>query len=148
METKVMETKVLKVIVRDQCTGCFSCMYACSRLLRRNAGSTKAAIRVTSYAGAEGAFSIRVCSRCEDPDCVKACPTGAIKAANGGGVRLADKKLCTSCKSCVKACVINALQWDEESAHPMPCVHCGQCAKFCPNGVIALGSITRKKGAK
>lgn len=143
-----IEQKALKVIARDQCIGCYSCMYACSRLLRRNASSAKAAMRVTSYVGAEGSFSIRTCARCEHPDCVKACMTGAIIAANGGGVRLKDKDLCTSCKSCIKACALNALQWDEELARPIPCVHCGQCAKFCPNGVIGLESIIRESGAE
>ena len=142
-----MEVKILRVVARDQCIGCFCCMYACSRILRRNASSAKAAMRVTSYVGAEGSFSIRACSRCEDPDCVKACPTGAIKAANGGGVRFADKKSCTSCKSCVNACIMQALQWDEESACPIPCVQCGQCVKFCPNGVIGLESLVRESGA-
>jgi Fe-S-cluster-containing dehydrogenase component len=133
-----IETKVLKVVARDQCIGCYSCMYACSRLLRKNASSAKAAIRVTSYTGVEGAFSIRTCARCEDPDCVKACPTGAIKTTDGGGVRNANKRLCTSCKSCIKACVLHALQWDEELACPLPCMQCGQCVKFCPNGVIRM----------
>jgi Fe-S-cluster-containing dehydrogenase component len=144
METEI---KVLKVIARDQCIGCLSCMYACSRLLRRNAGSAKAAIRVASYVGVEGSFSIRVCARCEAPDCVKACPTGAIKTSDGGGVRLVKKDSCTSCKSCIKACVLHALQWDEEAAYPIPCIQCGQCVKYCPNGVIRIESLKRESGA-
>ncbi|MCL1875282.1 MAG: hypothetical protein FWF87_03350 [Synergistaceae bacterium] len=143
-----IEQKVLSVIARDQCIGCYSCMYACSRLLRKNAGTAKAALRVASYVGAEGSFSIRTCARCDDPDCVKACTTGAIVTANGGGVRFKNKNLCTSCRSCLKACVLHALQWDEEMACPIPCVHCGQCAKFCPNGVIGLLSVVRERGAE
>ena len=139
-----MEVKVLKVIARDQCIGCYSCMYACSRLLRKNASSAKAAMRVASYVGAEGSFSIRVCLRCDDPDCVKACPTGAIKAAPGGGVRFANKNSCASCKSCIRACVMQALQWDEELGCPIPCVQCGQCAKFCPNGVLKLETLAQE----
>ena len=141
-----MEIKVLKVTARDQCIGCYSCMYACARLLRRNASSAKAAMRVASYIGAEGAFSVRVCVRCEDPDCARVCPSGAVKTANGGGVRFTDKKLCTSCKSCVNACIIHALQWDEELSYPLPCVQCGQCTKFCPNDVFRLESLVRESG--
>ena len=129
--------KFLKVANRDQCIGCFSCMYACSRMLRAHGGTEKAALRVRSYAGVEGAFSLRVCARCEKPDCAAACPKGALTVAPGGGVRL-KRELCISCRKCVKECKISALQWDWEEKIPMPCVHCGQCVKYCPNGVLVM----------
>jgi Fe-S-cluster-containing dehydrogenase component len=129
--------KFLKVVNRDQCIGCFSCMYACSRMLRAHGGTEKAAMRVRSYTGVEGAFSLRVCARCEEPDCAAACPKGALTVASGGGVRL-KKDLCVGCRLCVKACKISALQWDWEEKIPIPCVQCGQCVKYCPNGVIAM----------
>ena len=132
-----MTVKYLRVVNRDQCIGCFSCMYACSRMVHNAAGSGKAALRVKAYTGVEGAFSIRVCARCEEPDCAAACPTGALTKAPGGGVRL-KKELCISCMACVKACAIGALQWDEEEKRPLPCIHCGQCVKYCPNHVLAL----------
>ena len=135
--------KFLKVVNRDQCIGCFSCMYACSRMLRAHGGTEKAALRVRSYAGVEGAFSLRVCDRCEEPECAAACPKGALTVAFGGGVRL-KRELCINCRKCVKACKISALQWDLEEKIPMPCVQCGQCAKYCPNGVIVLAE--RKPG--
>jgi len=139
--------KFLKVANRDQCIGCFSCMYACSRMLRSHGGTEKSAMRVKSYAGTEGAFSLRVCARCENPDCSAACPKGALPERSGGGVQL-KKDLCGNCRKCVKACKISALQWDWEEALPMPCVHCGQCVKFCPNGVIVIAERTNSgKGA-
>ena len=129
--------KVLKVVDRDHCIGCFSCMYACSRILRRHGGTNKSALRIRYYAGVEGAFSLRVCSRCESPDCVEACPREALFAAKGGGVRL-KPALCDHCGKCVRACGIAALQWNEADKIPIPCIQCGQCAKYCPNGVLAL----------
>lgn len=132
-----MEVKVLQVINREQCIGCLSCMQACSRKLRNLAGTSKAAMRVRTYAGMEGAFSIRVCLRCLEPDCAAACPTGALAVAAGGGVRL-DRSKCTSCGNCVKACTIAALQWDEEDRLPIPCIQCGQCVRYCPNNVITM----------
>ena len=138
--------KYLKVANRDQCIGCFSCMYACSRMLRAHGGTEKAALRVRSYAGVEGAFSLRVCARCEceKPECSAACPKGALPVAPGGGVRL-KRELCINCRRCVKACKISALQWDWEEKIPIPCVHCGLCVKYCPNGVIALAERKSQK---
>ena len=138
--------RFLKVVNRDQCIGCFSCMYACSRMLRAHGGTEKAALRVRSYVGAEGAFSLRVCARCEEPECAAACPTGALTVAPGGGVRL-RRELCAHCRKCVKCCKISALQWDLTEEIPQPCVQCGQCVKYCPNGVIALAERVESRSA-
>ena len=129
--------KFLKVVNRDQCIGCFSCMYACSRMLHAHGGAEKSAMRVRSYTGVEGAFSLRVCARCEEAECAAACPKGALTVTPGGGVRL-KRELCVHCRKCVKACKISALQWDLTEKIPLPCVHCGLCVKYCPNGVIAM----------
>jgi len=129
--------RVLRVVSRDHCVGCFSCMYAYSRILRRHGGTNKSALRVRHYTGVEGAFSLRVCSRCEMPDCAGACPNEALSAARGGGVRL-KPSLCSHCRECVRACGIAALQWDEAEKLPIPCIQCGQCVKYCPNGVLGL----------
>jgi len=132
-----VEFKALKVVNRDRCIGCFSCMYACSRVLHQHGGTNKSALRVRHYTGVEGAFSLRVCSRCETPDCAAVCSQEALLAARGGGVRL-KPALCNHCRKCVRACGISAMQWDEAEKLPIPCIHCGQCVKYCPNEVLAL----------
>jgi len=129
--------KVLAVKNRDRCIGCFSCMYACSRMLRAHGGIEKAALRVQAYTGAEGAFSLRVCARCKDPGCLASCPNKALTHAPGGGVRV-KKDLCVHCQKCVDSCKISALQWDSAERVPLPCLHCGQCVKYCPNSVIVM----------
>ena len=129
--------KILTVKNRDRCIGCFSCMYACSRILRAHGGVEKAALRVQAYTGAEGAFSLRVCAGCEQPDCAASCSSKALSAAPGGGVRI-KRDLCTHCKKCVKSCKLSALQWDSAEKMPLPCLHCGQCVKYCPNDVIVM----------
>ncbi len=129
----------LSVVNREQCIGCFSCMFACSRAFHNAITTEKAALRVRVYDGVEGAFSIRVCDACKDPDCADACPTGALVPRKQGGVKL-NESLCQHCGECVKACTIRALQWDHENKVPIPCRHCGICVKYCPNGVIAMVS--------
>ncbi|MBF0498826.1 MAG: 4Fe-4S dicluster domain-containing protein [Candidatus Riflebacteria bacterium] len=130
-------SKLLRVLQREQCIGCLSCMLACSRSWFAALTVEKAALRIRNYAGVEGAFSIRACYGCLEPDCARACPTGALSNRSGGGVIL-DVKKCDNCGDCVKACVPKALQWDVEARQPIPCRHCGICTGFCPNAVIGM----------
>ena len=131
------QSKLLRVVQREQCIGCLSCMYSCSRAWFAALTVEKAALRVRNYAGVEGAFSLRVCYGCLDPDCSNVCQTKALTPRAGGGVQF-NAKTCTNCGDCVKACVPKALQWDVEHKQPIVCRHCGICVQFCPNGVLGM----------
>ncbi len=129
--------KLLRVLEREHCIGCYSCMQACSRTWFSALTCEKAALRVRNYTGVEGAFSIRVCYGCPNPDCAAACQTGALTARPGGGITF-DPKKCAKCGDCARACVPKALQWDYEHNQPIPCRQCGVCVQFCPNGVLGM----------
>jgi Fe-S-cluster-containing dehydrogenase component len=139
-------SKLLRVVAREQCIGCYSCMYACSRTWFQAITAEKAALRVKNYAGVEGAFSIRPCYGCIEPDCAKACPVEALVPRTGGGVEF-DEAKCVNCGLCVKACVADALQWDHETRQPIVCHQCGVCTRFCPNSVIEMKDVSKSKGA-
>lgn len=127
----------LSVVARDQCIGCLSCMFACSRTWHGALTTSKAALKVRSYSGSEGSFSIRTCKACKDPECVAACPTGALSQKKNGALQL-DAEKCTSCRACVESCLIGGLAWDEALAQPLPCAQCGTCVRYCPNQVLAM----------
>ncbi len=132
--------KLIKVINRDQCIGCLSCMSACSRVWNKALTTKKARLTVRPYPDAEGAFSIRVCYGCKEPECAEACPTEALTPREGGGVNL-DPTKCIHCGECVEACVTKSLPWDDEEKVPLICYHCGICATFCPNNVLELVEV-------
>ncbi len=139
--------KLLRVINREQCIGCFSCMYACSRTWFAQITPEKAALRVKNYAGIEGLFSIRVCYGCDDPDCARVCVPKALVPRKGGGIQF-DLGKCKSCGDCVTACAPKALQWDPEKKVPIPCHQCGVCVQFCPNKVLDMQVIEPPFGGR
>jgi len=54
-----------------------------------------------------------LCNQCEEPDCMKVCPTGATYQTDDGIVRI-DKNKCIGCKYCMMACPYGARYSVEE----------------------------------
>lgn len=124
----------LSVVDTERCVGCQSCMFACAR--RSGVGGlARTSIAVRSVGGMERGFVVVVCRACEDPPCSRVCPTEALKARGGGGVRFKATE-CIGCGHCRDACVLGAVFWDEEGNKPVICNYCGYCAEFCPHGVL------------
>ena len=126
----------IKVANPNRCIGCYSCMLACSRANADSVSLIASAIDIKTSGGIESGLEIIVCRSCIDPRCARACPTGALKTRDGGGVLL-NKELCDSCGTCVDACLPRAIHFDKEG-FPVICIHCGVCAKFCSHDVLEL----------
>ncbi len=132
----------LAVVDTDRCVDCQSCMFACSR--RQNKpGLSNACIAVKSVGGMERGFIVLVCRACDNPPCLKVCPTNALMQRKEGGVLL-DAAKCIGCGYCRDACMIGAIFWNDETNKPMICIHCGYCAQFCPHGVLKLEKTERE----
>ena len=136
-----MSPRRLAVIDSERCVGCQSCMYACNRR-HGNGGLSLSAIHVSSVGGIERGFMVRVCRACPDPPCADICLQKALVRREGGGVKfLADR--CNGCKSCIDACILDAISWNEKQKNPVICIYCGICAKYCPYQVIELQEIRK-----
>lgn len=134
--------KRLSVLDANRCTGCQSCMFACSRRFGVG-GLAHSAIHVRSVGGIEHGFVVIVCRACPNPPCAKVCPVGALKVREGGGVIL-DATKCIGCGFCAKSCPYGAIFWNEKENKPNVCVYCGYCARYCPHDVIALEEVGEK----
>jgi Fe-S-cluster-containing dehydrogenase component len=98
------------VIDLKRCYGCYSCVMACkqanctppgvfwSRVLRGEMGVFPSSVRQ--------ALPV-LCMQCEEPDCMKVCPTGATYQTDDKIVRV-DKEKCIGCKYCMMACPYGA----------------------------------------
>lgn len=121
--------------------GCMSCMFACSRRVRKSFTPVKSAIRIKTKGGySSGAMMAVHCLGCESPPCIPSCPTGALRKRKGGGIIL-QKELCNGCKKCLEGCPVKAIFWDADEKLPIFCIHCGNCVGFCPHGCLEIGEI-------
>ena len=96
-----------------RCVGCDSCTVAC-----RAEHGTPPGIRynrvkkyeVGKYPSAKMKFLPMPCMHCQDPPCVKVCPTGASYQRNEGIV-LIDVRKCIGCQYCMLACPYESRQF-------------------------------------
>ncbi len=54
-----------------------------------------------------------------------------------------DVDSCSGCGTCVKACFVDVLRWNDVEdkpvvAYPEDCVHCNACELACPTGSIEV----------
>lgn len=119
-------------IEREACTGCRICEIVCSLGRERVVNPEKARIYIQRRYE-ESLYVPFVCQNCSDPDCVSACPTGALSQGHEG-VIVADQDQCTGCELCVQACPHDAIRYNEAARRILVCDHCGGkplCVEFC-----------------
>ncbi len=144
-----------KEIVIDigKCTGCGYCELICSFTHHGEFNPLKSRISATMFISRSIAVPV-VCGQCDDPLCLKACPSGAleIKASDtaSGKVIHVDSEQCVGCKMCTIACPFGCISVLESTAEK--CDLCGgdpQCVRFCRTGAIRYDQrnspITEKK---
>jgi anaerobic carbon-monoxide dehydrogenase iron sulfur subunit len=126
----------------DVCTGCRACETACVLHREGMIGTSTARIRIIKDEP-EGKDLPRLCQFCDDPACISACPTGALRR-NGtgeGAIRL-DKSLCRPCGLCFAACSFRSIFAHPRDGTPLICDLCDgkpACVKRCTKGAIAFG---------
>lgn len=95
------------LIDTKKCSGCMSCMMACT--LAHEGGINLSHARIQIKKNVFGTYPDDdieqfVCRQCKDAPCVDACPVGALRIDEETGVRIIDDKKCIGCQKCVKAC--------------------------------------------
>lgn len=110
-------------------------------------------MRFTEYENPKGDLEWLIrkdgCMHCEDPGCLKACPSpGAIVQYTNGIVDFHEEN-CIGCGYCVTGCPFNIPRISKEDHRAYKCTLCsdrvavGQepaCVKTCPTGAIMFGT--------
>lgn len=105
--TELEPSKGYLLIDTKKCSGCMSCMMACT--LAHEGGINLSHARIQIKKNVFGTYpdddiEQYVCHQCVGAPCVEACPKGALHVDPKSGVRVVDEELCIGCKLCIKAC--------------------------------------------
>lgn len=136
-----------------RCSGCGTCVYACKNrldlgmvgVLPRRVGRYE----VGTFPQVKG-YSVTVsCNHCENPACIRNCPTGAMYKAEDGSV-LHNDDACIGCRSCIMACPYGAPQFLETEGIVVKCDTCKAlrdadmnpvCVNACPSRALDFGDL-------
>ena len=137
----------------DNCIGCHACEAACSE---KNNLPAYISFRSVGYVeGGTWPDYKRVnlsmaCNHCDDPVCLKGCPTRAYTKFVEYGAVLQDPDICFGCGYCTWVCPYNAPQLDTVAGHVSKCNMCVDrlevglkpaCVSACLAGALDFGVI-------
>lgn len=137
----------------DNCIACHACEAACSE---KNNNPAHIAFRSVGYV--EGGsypdyqrLNISMaCNHCDDPVCLKGCPTRAYTKFAEYGAVLQDPDICFGCGYCTWVCPYNAPQLDPIKGQVSKCNMCVDrlevglkpaCVTACLGGALEFGVI-------
>lgn len=115
------------VVDVSRCTGCRTCAVACKdahnlpvglnlrRVLEEASGSWRQDRMTGAWHQDVRAWYVSIaCNHCENPACVKVCPTKAHYKRAEDGLVVIDRDKCIGCGMCAQACPYGAPQLDEK----------------------------------
>ncbi len=137
----------------DNCIGCHACEAACSE---KNALPAHISFRSVGYVEGGSYPDFRrvnismACNHCDDPVCLKGCPTRAYTKFAEYGAVLQDPDICFGCGYCTWVCPYNAPQLDPVKGEVSKCNMCVDrletglkpaCVSACLAGALDFGVI-------
>ena len=139
----------------DNCIGCHACEAACSE---KNDNPAHLAFRSVGYVEG-GSFPdykrmniSMACNHCDDPVCLKGCPTRAYTKHTEYGAVLQDPETCFGCGYCTWVCPYNAPQLDPVKGQVSKCNMCVDrlevglkpaCVAACVGNALDFGVIEK-----
>ncbi|MBP1595963.1 MAG: reductase, iron-sulfur subunit [Acidobacteria bacterium] len=153
-EASMASGQIAFFVDTTKCTNCRTCEISCKDF--NNAAAGLRIRRVRTFEGGEFpkifAYNISMsCNHCEDPICLKHCPTGAFSKRASDGIVVHDPGRCIGCRYCTWLCPYGAPQYDAREGRIRKCNFCVEeldrgrspvCATACPMRAIEIGRLS------
>jgi tetrathionate reductase subunit B len=136
----------------ERCIGCHACTVACKAENDVPLGVFRDWVeehQLGQYPHARPYFLPKLCNHCDDPGCLRACPTGAIHMRPDGIVDL-NHDICIGCRACNQACPYGATFMDPVRGTADKCNFCAHrvdqglrpaCVDICPSQCRIFGDL-------
>ena len=162
------KAEVAKLIDVSSCVGCKACQVACSEWndIRDEVGHCVGVYDNPADLSAKSWTVMRFseteqngklewlirkdgCMHCEEPGCLKACPSAGAIIQYANGIVDFQQENCIGCGYCIAGCPFNIPRLNKEDNRVYKCTLCvdrvsvGQepaCVKTCPTGAIHFGT--------
>ena len=157
MADKEKKKRYALVLDSKKCINCKACIVACKAENGVPVGKFRDWIdeeKHGSYPKLFMAFDPGQCMHCENPSCVRVCPTGASWQREDGIV-LVNYSDCIGCRYCMIACPYDARYFREDLGVVDKCTFCVQrvdrnqipaCVETCPSKVRLFGDLDDPSG--
>ena len=146
------------VIDLARCIGCHACTAACKAENHVPLGVYRDWVEETvigTYPDARPYFVPKLCNHCDDPGCLRVCPTGAIFRRRDGIIDI-NHDLCIGCRACNQACPYGATFTDPVRHTADKCNLCAHrideglrpaCVDVCPSQCRIFGDFDDSESA-
>lgn len=136
----------------DKCIGCHACTVACKAENNIPLGAFRDWVEehlIGTYPHAMPYFLPKLCNQCDDPGCLRACPTGAIFRRGDGIVDL-NPEICIGCRACNVACPYGMTFMNTDRGTADKCNFCSHrvdqgldpaCVDVCPSQCRIFGDL-------
>ena len=162
-------TELAKLIDTSKCIGCKACQTACMEWndLRDEVGvnlgtydnprdltdQSWTVMKFSEYENPQGNLEWLIrkdgCMHCDDPGCLKACPSPGAIVQYANGIVDFNEENCIGCGYCVSGCPFDVPRISKKDNKAYKCTLCSDrvavglepaCVKTCPTGAILFGT--------
>ena len=152
-DRKVHPDQISFYVDTTRCINCKTCEIACKDINRAVPGQRIR--RVHSFEVGQypriSVYNISMsCNHCEDPKCIRACPTGAYSKRAEDGIVVHNPDRCIGCRYCIWSCPYAAPQYNPREGKVRKCNMCLEwrkegelpaCVAACPMRAIEVGPL-------